>query len=100
MDESTLSFGTVKAGEPVTASYTITNKGKGPFICYKADTETPGVRFSTLPEIAPGDKATLTVTVDTSVLPAGNNDIYMTLTTNAPSRPFITLFLFGKIEAE
>ena len=100
LDESTLSFGTVKAGEPVTASYTITNKGKGPFICYKADTETPGVRFSTLPEIAPGDKATLTVTVDTSVLPAGNNDIYMTLTTNAPSRPFITLFLFGKIEAE
>ena len=100
LDDSTKSFGTVKAGETVSVTFTITNKGKGPFVCRKADSETPGVRFSELPSIAPGAKGTLTVTVDTSGFPPGDNDVYINLTTNSPSRPIIALFLIGKIVVE
>lgn len=98
-DESTVSFGTVTAGTPVTAAFTLTNKGKSPFVCYKADSENPHVTFAPMAAVPPGGKGTLTVTLDTTSLPAGDNDVYINLVTNSPSRPLISLFLIGSVEA-
>ena len=96
-DESTVSYGTVRAGEKVTGTFTFVNKGKGAFVCHKADTETPGVVITPPAEVPPGGKGSLTVTFDTTGLPPGDHDVYMTLITNSPSRPLISLFLIGSI---
>lgn len=96
-DESTVSYGTVQAGERVTGTFTFVNKGKGTFICHKADTETPGVVITPPAEVPGGGKGSLTVTFDTTGLPPGDHDVYMTLITNSPSRPLISLFLIGSI---
>ena len=96
-DESTVSYGTVQAGEKVTGTFTFVNKGKGTFICHKADTETPGVVITPPAEVPGGGKGSLTVTFDTTGLPPGDHDVYMTLITNSPSRPLISLFLIGSI---
>lgn len=97
-DESTVSFGTVKAGTPVSAVFTFTNKGKSPFVCLSADSENPHVRIVPPAEVAPGAKGTFTVSLDTKDLPAGENDVYINLITNSPARPLISLFLIGSIE--
>ena len=99
-DDSTVSYGTVAAGEKVTASFTFVNKGKAPFVCHKADTETPGVVITPPAEVPPGDKGSLTVTFDTTGLPPGDHDVYMTLVTNSPARPLVSLFLIGTVRAQ
>lgn len=98
-DESTVSYGTVQEGEKVTGTFKFVNKGKSPFICHKADTETPGVVITPPAEVPPGGRGSLTVTFDTAGLPPGDHDVYMTLITNSPARPLISLFLIGSIVA-
>ena len=99
-DDSTLSYGTVEAGEKVTKTFTFINKGKGVFVCHKADTETPGVTFAPIKDVAPGGKGTVTVTFDTTGLPPGDHDVYMTLITNSPTRPLISLFMIGSVMSQ
>ncbi len=99
-DDSTLSYGTVEAGEKVTKTFTFINKGKGVFVCHKADTETPGVTFAPIKDVAPGGKGTVTVTFDTTGLPPGDHDVYMTLITNSPTRPLISLFMIGSVTSQ
>ncbi|MBR1706546.1 MAG: DUF1573 domain-containing protein [Bacteroidales bacterium] len=98
-DESTVTFGTIGAGTPVSASFTYTNKGKAPFHIYAAGTEDAPVRF-TLPEqdTQGGQKGRVSLSLDTSSLPKGEAVIMLTLTTNSPSRPVVNLFLVGVVE--
>ena len=97
-DESTVSYGTVTRGTTVSGTFTFVNKGHSDFICHKADSETPGVTITPPAAVPAGAKGTFRVSVDTSGLPAGDNDIYINLITNSPSRPLISLFLIGRIE--
>ena len=96
--ESTYSFGKVKAGSTVKASFDISNKGKTAFKVYKVDSEISRIKISPFPDVAPNSKGTLSVSMDTSGMPKGECLIILTLTTNSPLRPIMNLFLTGWIE--
>lgn len=97
-DESTLSFGTVKAGAPVQLAFSFTNKGKSPLTIYSIDADAKGVS-ATLPADTPAQKkGSIPVKLDTSLLPKGETVIMLTLTTNCPARPLINLFVTGLVK--
>lgn len=95
-----LDFGTMKAGEVVTRSFTITNKGKEPLairrlwvpqgegITLKADRQ----------EVKRGKKATVTVTVDTACQQENLLNVPLTLLSNDPDNPRVTIRLVGIID--
>ena len=95
--ESSFSFGTVKAGTPVMATYSFTNTGKSTFKCYSADCDTPKARVGEIPEIPAGGKGSFHVELDTTGL-EGEVIVFINLVTNSPSRPIVNLFLVGAIE--
>ncbi len=96
--ESTLSFGHKKAGAIIKGSFVCENKGASTLKVYKVDCDTPGLKCGTFPELAPGAKASFPITFDTSSLPKGEALIILSLTTNSPLRPIVTLFLAGWID--
>ena len=95
-----LDFGSMKAGEVVTRSFTITNKGKEPLairrlwvpqgegITLKADRQ----------EVKRGKKATVTVTVDTACQQENLLNVPLTLLSNDPDNPRVTIRLVGIID--
>lgn len=95
-----LDFGTMKAGEVVTRLFTITNKGKEPLairrlwvpqgegITLKADRQ----------EVKRGKKATVTVTVDTACQQENLLNVPLTLLSNDPDNPRVTIRLVGIID--
>ena len=97
-DESTFSFGKVKAGTKVNASFVIANKGKSPLKVYKVDSESSKLTPSAFPDVAPGKKTAYKCSLDTSGMPKGECLIVVTLTTNSPLRPIMNLFVTGWIE--
>ena len=97
-DESTVSFGDVKAGTKVKATYTFTNKGKSALKFYSLDADAEGFAGTLPGEIPAQGKGSIPVTLDTSVLPKGETVVMLTLTTNCPSRPIINLFLVGLVK--
>ncbi len=94
-DESTFSFGKVKAGTNVDCKFTFTNKGKAPLRIYKVDSESSHVKAQPFADVPAGGKGNLIVTFDTEGFPAGECLIVLTLTTNSPLRPIINLYLTG-----
>ena len=96
--ESTYSFGKIKRGETVHASYTFKNDGKECFCIYKVNTDARKWSHSTIPAAMPGDEVTFRVHLDTSELPVGEHLTIVTLTTNSPLRPIVNLFIAGYIE--
>ena len=97
-DESTVSFGTVKAGQKVNAEFSFTNKGKSNLAFYSLDADSEGFNATLPGETAPQKKGTIPVKLDTSKLPKGETVVMLTLTTNCPARPLINLFLVGLIQ--
>ncbi len=97
-DESTWSFGKVKAGTTVSGSFSIENQGKSAFRLYKVDSESDRLTSAPFPDLAPGKKGDLKVTLNTAGLPKGECLIVLTLTTNSPLRPIMNFFVTGWIE--
>lgn len=97
-DESTVSFGTVKAGSKVDAAFTFTNKGKSPLHFYSMDADAEGFSATLPGDVAPQGKGGISVKLDTSKLPKGETVVMLTLTTNCPARPLINLFLVGLVQ--
>ena len=97
-DASTYSFGKIKAGETVHATFEFTNKGSSTFCVYKVDVNACKWSHSDIPAVAPGEKAKFRVHLDTSKLPKGEALAIVTLTTNSPHRPIVNLFISGWIE--
>ncbi|MBQ3765627.1 MAG: DUF1573 domain-containing protein [Bacteroidales bacterium] len=97
-DESTLSFGTVKAGTPVQLAFSFTNKGKSALRIYSVDADAEGVTATLPGETAAQKKGSIPVKLDTSSLPKDETVIMLTLTTNCPARPVINLFLTGLVK--
>jgi hypothetical protein len=97
-DESTVSFGTVKAGSQIQAEFTFTNKGKSNLVFYSMDADTQGFNAALPDQTAPQKKGVIHTKLDTSKLPKGETVVMLTLTTNCPARPLINLFLVGLIQ--
>lgn len=97
-EESTFSFGHKKQGAKINAVFTFTNKGRQDFIVYKADSDFAGAAVSAIPQVAPDKEGKFTVSLDTAGMPKGEALVTITLTTNSPLRPIVTLFLAGIID--
>lgn len=94
---STLNIGVVQQGARLELDFECTNKGKTALHIYKADVEHSALKPVSLPDVAPGAKGLMHFSLDTSALPKGENVIMISLTTNAPLRPVINLFVAGEV---
>ena len=97
-EQSTFTFNSVRSGEKVQVSFPLTNTGKSTFHIYKADPDSPALSVLALPDVSAPTKGTLLLTLDTALLPAGENVIMLTLTTNSPQRPLVNLFVAGEVQ--
>ena len=97
-EQSTFAFNSVQAGEKVKVSFPLTNSGKSTFHIYKADPDSPALSVQALPDVSAKEKGTVLLTLDTALLPAGENVIMLTLTTNSPQRPLVNLFVAGEVQ--
>ena len=95
--ESTYSFGKIKRGETVHATYTFKNEGKECFCVYKVNADARKWSHSTIPAAMPGEEVSFRVHLDTEGLPLGEHLTIVTLTTNSPLRPIVNLFIAGYI---
>ena len=95
--QSTVTFNTVKAGETLDITFHCTNKGNNAFHVFKADADSPALSPVSIPDIGPKAEGDLLFTLDTSLLPKGDNVIMLSLTTNSPQRPLINLFVSGEV---
>lgn len=97
-NSSTYSFGKIKAGTPVKATFSFSNIGKSDFKVYKTDVDWTDATSTPIPVVKCGMKGSFDVSLDTSSMPAGEALVIVTLTTNSPSRPIVNLFITGWIE--
>lgn len=97
-ESSTFSFGKIKSGSEIHATYTLKNEGKRDFCVYKLDTDACCYSHSDIPVAAPGQSISFRVHVDTKDMPKGDALVIVTLTTNSPTRPIVNLFISGVIE--
>ena len=99
---STATFNRVKAGTTTTVTYTCKNGGKEKLLLYKIDGSIPGIQFEYPKEIAPGASGTIKATFQAELqndIPAGEEAlIILTVITNSPVRPILSLFISGIIE--
>lgn len=95
-----LDFNSITAGESVTRSFTITNKGKTPLAIRRLwvpDGEGVTVSANRM-EIKRGKTSTVTVTVDTSLVRGDLLNVPLTLLCNDPDSPRLTIRLVGLID--
>ena len=91
--ESTFDAGFMQRGGSVDISFKFTNNGKSLLHIFKAESDSPGVSFSPLPDLAAGESGTIDLHLDTSAYSAGEYTIMLTLYTNSPTRPLVNLFI-------
>lgn len=95
-----LDFGTMKAGEVVIRSFTITNKGKEPLAIRRLWVpQGEGITLKVdRQEVKRGKKATVTVTVDTACQQENLLNVPLTLLSNDPDNSRVTIRLVGIID--
>ena len=95
-----LDFGTMKAGEVVTRTFTITNRGKERLVIRRLWVpQGEGITLSAdRQEVKRGKKATVTVTLDTSCQQENIFNVPLTLMSNDPDNPRVTISLVGIID--
>ena len=86
-----------KAGKKHSCVFTFKNEGKDDFIIYKAQTEDKGLTFKYDKNTAYQGSGTVTVDIDTSYK-KGESIYIVTLITNSPLRPIISLFITVNIQ--
>lgn len=97
-DSSSYTFGKIKAGTPVDATFTFKNIGKSDFKVFKADSDAVSCTVGEIPVVKCGYEGSFKAHLDTTGMPAGETLVIVTLTTNSPSRPIVNLFITGYIE--
>ena len=97
-DSSSYTFGKIKAGTPVDASFTFKNTGKADFKVFKAEADAESYSVGEIPVVKCGHEGSFKVRLDTAGMPDGEALVIVTLTTNSPSRPIVNLFITGYIE--
>lgn len=95
-----LDFGNMTAGDVVTRTFTITNKGKSPLIIRRLwAPQGEGIRINAKKtEVKPRKTTDVTVTVDTSKQHDDLLNVPLTLMTNDPDNPRVTIRLMGIID--
>ena len=95
-----LDFGAMKAGEVVTRTFTITNKGKEPLVIRRLWVpQGEGITLKAdRQEVKRGKKTTITVTVDTDCQQENLLNVPLTLLSNDPDNPRVTIRLVGIID--
>ena len=96
--ESTYSFGKLKKGGKIEASFQLSNNGKRDFKVYKVDVDAPGASYTDIPIVPAGGRSSFKVILDTNQLPSGEVLVMVTLTTNSPLRPIVNLIVTGWLE--
>lgn len=97
-NSSSFTFGKIKAGTPVDATFTFKNTGKSEFKIFKIDVDSKSYKADEIPAVKCGYEGSVKVHLNTDGLPSGETLIIVTLTTNSPSRPIVNLFITGFIE--
>ena len=97
-DESTYSFGKIKHGTTVHATFKVWNEGQEPLNIYKVDINACKWSHSAFPVVAPGKEGEFRVHLDTTQMPKGEALAIITLVTNSPLRPIVNLFIAGWLE--
>lgn len=98
-EQSTFSYGKVKAGKTVDVQFSLTNKGKKDLRIYKLDYESARVKGPAIvSSLAPGAQTTLKMTLDTAGLSKGEHMFIVNLYTSSPFRPVITLYITGFVQ--
>lgn len=96
-ESSNYNFGRIKAGKKVSAEYKFTNTGKAAFVVYKIDSDSARVHAVESGSVAQGEKGVIRLDFDTTGLPKGEVLVLVSLVTNSPARPLITLYITGFI---
>lgn len=94
---SSYSFGIIDSGTTIHAEFEMENSGNGMLRIYKCDTDARRYSHSDIYPLRPGEKGKFRVHIDTSLMPKGETDVIVTLTTNSPLRPVVNLFISGYI---
>ncbi len=97
-ENSTYSFGKVKAGTTIEAEFKLTNTGKSELIIYKVDSDSSRATTTIASKLAPSAKTTVKTSINTSGMQKGEVLILLTLTTNSPLRPLVNLYITGFID--
>lgn len=95
---STFSFGRAKAGSTIHAEFNFTNEGEECFCVYRCETDALKYSHGRIEPVCSGEKGSVRVHVDTSMMPKGETLVTVKLTTNSPLRPVINLFITGYLE--
>lgn len=97
-----IDFGTMKAGETASRTFTITNKGKDKLYIRRLwAPEGEGITASAdRTEIKRGKSATVTVTVNSAQIKSNMLNVPLTLMCNDPETPRLTIRLVGIIDKE
>ncbi len=97
-EESAISFGEIKKGERIQVTFEMSNIGKTSLRFYSLNIDTYKYAHSRIPALAPEEKGSFTVSIDTKRLPKGEFLAIVSLTTNSPLRPYVNLFISGTIK--
>lgn len=98
VDMSAYDFGKIRKGTDIEACFEISNAGKSDLQIHKVDADANGFSHNCKKRLKPGEKQNMTVRFDTCCVPEGEFLALVTLTTNAPARPYVNLFVTGIIE--
>jgi len=95
-----LDFGNIAAGDVVTRTFTVTNRGKSPLAIRRLWTPSgEGITIKASKDVVKrGKTADITVTVDTSRQQGDVLNVPLTLMTNDPGAPRMTIRLVGFID--
>ena len=97
-ESSTYSFNPVKAGTKLSIDFPYSNSGKSTLKFYKIDSDSSKITADRVPDLQPGGKGKLHATLDTTGMPSGEVMVILTITTNAPLRPLVNLYITGFIK--
>mgnify|MGYP002521882260 FL=1 len=95
---SAVDIGNVRRGTMATATFDYRNTGESAFHIYKVDTDSNAVSLSGRLEDTPsGGEGSLSFGIDTGMLPEGDAEVVILLTTNSAIRPVISLYINGNV---
>ena len=96
---SSYTFNPVAKGTEVKGSFSLKNHGKSPLVIHKIEADSDDISFSPVNEIGAGKSGNIDFVFDTSDRAPGEEVLIIaTLTTNAPKRPMINIFIQGFIK--
>ena len=94
---SSADIGTIKKGQPASATYEITNNGKSDLLIRKVTADCNCIQATANPQtVKPGQKTTITAKLD-SKNESGEKFYNITVTTNAPRQQSVNLFMVGAV---